>query len=76
MGKRHILYVGNHKVVIYWEDWMNGYRAYSETLGEEDSPYADGRTITEAYKELEWQLQELDEKKAQKHERTHAQNEP
>lgn len=48
-----------HKVVIYWEDWGNCWRAYSDSLGPEDSPYGDGKTQKEALDDLRWQLNEL-----------------
>lgn len=52
----------HHKVHVYWEPWMNAYRAYSDVYGAEDSPYGDGRTPEEAVKDLDWQLLEMEEK--------------
>lgn len=51
------------KIIVWWEPWMNAYRAYSDVYGAEDSPYGDGKTREEAIKDLEWQLEEMEDKK-------------
>jgi len=42
---------------------MNAFRAYSDSLGADDSPYGEGKTREEAIADLDWQLEELEEKK-------------
>lgn len=52
-----------HKVIVYFEPWMNAYRAYSDSLGADCSPYGDGKTEEDAKADLQWQLDEMEEKK-------------
>lgn len=52
----------NHKVHVYWCDWSRQWRCYSDTYGAEDSPYGEGRTLQEALDDLDWQLEEKEEK--------------
>ena len=52
-----------YQIKVYWEPWMNAFRAYSDSLGADDSPYGEGKTREEAIADLDWQLEELEEKK-------------
>lgn len=51
------------KIIVWWEPWMNAYRAYSDVYGAEDSPYGDGKTREEAIKDLKRKLEEMEDKK-------------
>jgi hypothetical protein len=55
-----------HKIFTYWEPWMNAFRAYSDSLGADDSPYGEGKTEAEAIADLDWQLEELEDKAKEK----------
>lgn len=57
-----------HTVHIYFEPWINGYRSYSNTIGPEDSPYGDGKTVDEALTDLDWRIEDYEEKRKTKNE--------
>ncbi len=50
------------KIVTYWCEWSRQFRCYSDTYGAEDSPYGEGRTKLDALNNLDWQLEEMQEK--------------
>ncbi len=54
--------VRGHMVHLYWCEWGRQFRCYSEVYGEEDSPYGEGKTKDEALTDLDWQLEEMEEK--------------
>ena len=49
------------KATPIWTPWGIIWRAYSDTLGADASPYGDGKTETEAREDLARRIQELDE---------------
>lgn len=64
-GKRIIIFDKmdhEHIVFIYFNDWIDKWCAYSETIGSEDSPVGEGKTQKESYDDLRWQLDELHDK--------------
>ena len=50
-----------HTVVAtpYWTPWGMLWRAHSDTLGADSSPYGDGKTEAEAREDLAWQIEDL-----------------
>ena len=55
-----------YKIKVYWEPWMKAFRAYSDNLGADDSPYGEGKTEVEAIADLDWKLEELEDKAKEK----------
>ena len=51
----------DHTVVAspYWTPWGMLWRAHSDTLGADSSPYGDGKTEAEAREDLAWQIEDL-----------------
>jgi len=60
--------VRDHDVHVYWCDWSRQWRAYSESLGGDCSPYGEGTSKAAALTDLEWQLDEMDQRRATRHE--------
>ena len=51
-----------HTVIIYFENWINKWRAYSDSIGAESSPIGEGKTQKEALEDLRWQLDGMHDK--------------
>lgn len=51
-----------HKFIIYYEDWTRDYRAYSDTIGPEDSPTGAGESPQEALEDLIDTLSEMEKR--------------
>lgn len=51
-----------HKFIIFYEDWTRDYRAYSDTIGEEDSPVGAGDSPQDALEDLIDTLSEMEKR--------------
>ena len=49
-----------HKFIIFYEDWTRDYRAYSDTIGPENSPVGAGDSPQEALEDLIDTLSEME----------------
>jgi hypothetical protein len=58
----------DHTVIVSKCDWRNAFVAHSDNLGEDCSPYGEGKTEQAAIDDLDWQLEELEEKKGKANE--------
>jgi hypothetical protein len=50
----------NPHIVYVWEDMLQQWVAWDDSLGADTSPYGYGATRQEAAEDLEWQLEELE----------------
>ena len=51
-----------HKFIIFYEDWTRDYRAYSDTIGPENSPVGAGDSPQEALEDLIDTLSEMEKR--------------
>jgi hypothetical protein len=58
--------VRGHKVHLYWCEWSRQFRCYSEDLNADDSPYGEGKSPELALADLDWQLEEIEDRQKAK----------
>jgi hypothetical protein len=51
-----------HKFIIFYEDWTREYRAYSDTIGPENSPVEVGESPQDALERLIDTLSEMEKR--------------
>ena len=51
-----------HKFIIFYEEWTRDYRAYSDTIGAEDSPVGAGDSPQDALEDLIDTLSEMEKR--------------
>jgi hypothetical protein len=63
MSKHITTALRGHQIHVYWCEWSRAWRAYSDTFGADSSPEGTGSTREAALEDLDWQLEELEERK-------------
>lgn len=59
-------FLREHKITVEWCHYRRQYVATSDTLGEDCSPYGEGKTQAAAIDDLDWQLEDIEERKLNK----------